>query len=354
LTEVKPSLARRLFNVLRWPVALGFLIFSGIFFIIGLLNSLGYQGTTNLRPSKDDAEWRAFQSSFQGIKGAPFMWKSASPAPVDGIINFDKRLVASLNYLKNSPKDLICGWNGTHESLELDIESGKFTDLIVPPSRTMSLSTLYRGVGVRFSKADYVKCTIEPIDPTICPEKQPRSFTKIRIPLTTAEMGSIKPTETYNPACKVTCATDYYPRNPIDKAGDPSEITPPKYSTAVTNLVPAAFNSGTQTPIEFDYQQINSAIHRAAAQKIILLSVELMNIDQKGCANSSAENTGSKRLIPITLILPDWILSDLGQGWQSMRRSAVTKFPFNFQNGSPLAGLTHDPNLNTKGLHYNY
>jgi hypothetical protein len=271
---------------------------------------------------------------------------------VDGIVNFDKRLVKSLNYLKGS-NDLICGWNGRHESIELDIESGKYTDLIVPPTRTMSLSTLYRGVGLRISKVDYVKCTIEPVDPNNCSYTQPTSFTKVAIPLGAKQLGSIQPTETYSPGCKVTCAADYYPHNPTDKVGEPSEVIAPKYSTAVTSLLPAGFTSD-QTSQEFDYQAINSKIHNVAAQKVILLAVELMNIDQKGCVNKKADNTGSNRLIPITLILPDWVLNDLGQAWQGMKRSAVNKFPFSFQSGSPLAGLTHDPNLNDKGLHYNY
>ena len=79
-----------------------------------------------------------------------------------------------------------------------------------------------------------------------------------------------------------------------------------------------------------------------------------MNTDNKGCANKLADNTGSNRLIPISLILPDWVLTDLGDGWRVMKEAAANKFPFSFQKGSPLAGLTHDPNLNDKGLHLNY
>ncbi len=341
------SFAKKTYLILRFPVVLGFLGFSGVFFAIGLLNSLGYQGTTNIRYSKDNPEWKNFIESNGGERGRPFMWKGDLKPATDSVgrINFDTRLVKALNYLKNSKTGENCGWKQGHELLKLDINSTKFSDLSTPPWEVVPLSTIYRGVGVRIAEADYIKCTIEPVaDPKDCPEApEPLAFGEKPILLTDPNYTPLSP-EPHGPGCKVTCAVDYYPNKPTGLA-DESEKIPPAYSTSLTSLV---------KPLDpFPIEEIADKGAKAGVFKATQLSVELMNIDEPGCEKPSG-NTGFSRLIPLTLIEPNWVVKELGNNWETMKTTAETKFPFSFQQGSSLAGLCPDELLNLKGLHLNY
>ncbi len=348
----KVSVWRRGFNILRWPLVFSALALSLVLFVVGLLNSIGYQGTTNLRKTKDSPEWQNLMNSEGGERGKPFVWKGdTKPTMADGVAMFDTRLVSVLGYLKNTKTGENCGWKNGHERLKLDINSSEYSDLTVPPWKTVPPSTLYRGVGLRIVEADYIKCTIEPVaDPKYCPEApQPMAFKgadgqiKKPIPLTDPTVSSLSP-DPHPPGCKVTCAVDYYPNNPTDVV-DAIDKTEPFYSTTLTSLV---------RPIgTFPIESIKEKGAEASVFKAAQLVIELMNTDEPGCENPKG-NSGFQRLIPITLITPNWIVKELGDSWQTMRTAAKAKFPFNFQPGSPLAGLSMDPLLDRKGLHLNY
>ena len=346
--EKGTGLLKRAYLVLRWPVVLVALGLSVVFFLTGLLSSLGYQGTTNLRAvPEQDSLWTGFKPD---TTGHPFAWKNDnSPTINDGIVNFDKRLIRFLGYLKND-KNINCGWDRGHEFLELDIksENGALSDLTVPPNKTRPASTLFRGVGVRISKADYIKCTIKPRDqanPKCAEANLPLKFRNpISIPLGSTENAKITP-EVYDSVnCKVTCAMDYYQDDTTDAIG--ADTKKPNYLSTVTTWA--------KNPGDFDYDQITEKVREAAIFKTALLTYELMNTDEKGCENKSKENLGSNRLIPTTTILPNWIVMKLGDSWDVMKTAANAKFPFGFQKNSPLASLTVDPLLNEKGLHINY
>lgn len=360
--EKRTGLLKRAYLVLRWPVVLLALGLSVVFFLTGLLSSLGYQGTTNLRavPEQDDL-WKNFAGD---IQAKTFAWKNGEQPTISdrGVVNFDKRLIKLLGYLKNGDKDVLCGWNRGHEFLELDIISsmGALSDLIVPTNKTRPASTLFRGVGVRISKADYIQCTIEPKDPSrrdLCPEaiSGNMAFTKEQIPLTSAPSDKLEHNPSYSSGCKVTCAVDYYPNNPVGAlpSAQPyniSENDPPAYSGEVTGKVGA----WAKNPGVFNYSEITKKGQQAGIFKTALLVAELLHADDEGCANPSKENLGSNRLIPITTILSDWAVKGLGNNWQAIGRVAQAKCPNSFHKNSPLACLTFDGLLDVKGLHINY
>ncbi|MFH1909721.1 MAG: hypothetical protein ABIJ72_00805 [bacterium] len=356
--EKRTGLLKRAYLVLRWPVVLVALGLSVVFFLTGLLSSLGYQGTTNLRAvSEQDSLWTAFQDD---INNNLFKWKNGEQPTISdkGVVNFDKRLIRFLGYLKNGNKKTLCGWNKGHEFLELDIISsmGALSDLIVPTNKTRPASTLFRGVGVRISKADYIKCTIEPKDPSrrdLCPEaiSGNMAFTKEQIPLTSAPSDKLEHNLPYSPGCKVTCAVDYYPNNPVGAlpSAQPysiSENDPPEYSKEVEDWA--------TNPRTFDYSEIAEKGQQAGIFKTALLVAELLHTDDEGCATPNQENRGSNRLIPITTILSDWAVKGLGDSRQAIGRVAQAKCPNSFHKNSPLACLASDGLLDLKGLHINY
>lgn len=339
--------AKKAYLFLRWPVVLGLLVVSGSFFLVGMLHSLGYQGTTNLRRvDQDSVEWQNFVSSEGTERGKPFQWKNGvEPRVENGKIMFDTRMVRALTYLKNDKGDT-CGGKRGHELLELDVSSPVKSDLSVPTWKTRPVSTIYRGVGVRISKADYIKCTIEPEDsshPELCPSAPTkRTFEKYAIPLLAPDVTHLTAVPP-SPGCKITCAVDYYPGSP--PVTDPAEANKPTYSTAVTSLV--------EEIKPFPIQELSSKGAQAGVFKSIQLAVELLNIDSPECENRDG-NEGSKRLVPLTLIEPAWVVKKLGNSWDKMIETAKVKLPYNFQTGSPLAGLCADELLDLKGFHFNY
>lgn len=362
--QKKDSGWKRAYLLLRWPVALGLLGFSAIFFLVGLLNSLGYNGTTALRPiDKNSSDWKIFLQSFPTSEkdphvGAPFVWKD-DIKPMDkgdNLVNFDKRLVRAFEYLKNAnnKNPQICGWSGQHELINIDVgASNEWSEYSVPEDKSTPLSTIYRGVGARIFQADYIKC-VEFQNPVslsaggVCseaptPRKWPENSPGFAIPL--ASNNPIDSTLPYDKAnCLVQCAIDFYP--PV--LGDPVESNPPTYNPQIVQL--AGFDPKVTI---FPYESIGDMTKKAGLLKTLLLAFEMMHIDDKGC-ESAGGNTGFNRIIPISMIMPSWVEDSLGAGWSQLIDMAQKEFPFGFQQSSKLAGLAADPILSRLGIHLNY
>jgi len=248
-------------------------------------------------------------------------------------MKFDRRLVEALTYLSRA-KNTSCGWNGQHESIDLWTDQATATsDLWHPPENLPSTSTLYRGVGVRITGADRVKCTIHPRTDR-CPDQPPRTFDEKNISFAASDL--MRPDEPYDRVnCQVLCAVDYYPIL--------EEVTKPADASFLSNLNPGVF----------DYLTIAEGGRRAAVYKMAQITYELLQIDEAGCGASLAA-TGGDRRIPYTIILPQWVMKEMEGAWTDFMTLARTCFPNSLQTSSPLAGLSYDPNLDGQGLHFNY
>jgi hypothetical protein len=140
----------------------------------------------------------------------------------------------------------------------------------------------------------------------------------------------------------VTCAVGYYPLNPIDASAN--ELTPP-------NDVPevAKYNPGV-----FSYVDVAANSRKAAVYKAAQVLYEILSVDKAGC-DTRIGNLGSNKKIPTSVIVPQWIQKALGDDWTSVFiKMAKNVFPMNFQEQSPLSGLSYDPYLNLLGIHVNY
>jgi len=316
-------------------------------FFVGMISSLGYNGTTGLRTlSASGAKWMAFTQKIApgdlAEPGKPFVWgDSGRPKINQGTAMFDTRLVDALNYLVSS-KQSFCGADKAHDTVVISMgetDQAADTDLSYPPTNAPSTSTLYRGSGVRVKALDSVKCTIYPVNDR-CSYKEPAVFDKKTIFLTQDFILSAD--KTYDSsACAVKCAVDYYPMAPIDAPKD--EVAPVQSPDSLTKLNPG----------EFMYADIAYKAGGAAKLKMAQLMWELMKIDEPGCFAPGGLK-GSDRLIPITMISSAWGISQLGDTWQELLKIANKSFPYDFQKQSPLAGLSFDPLLNEQGIHFNY
>jgi hypothetical protein len=320
-----------------------FLFFASAYFLTGLIQTVGFFGTTSLRSvSEKDKAWTDFNKLFGSKKGAPYSWlNGTSPEVGYSIVKFDKRLIRALTHLsEKSPTS--CGWSGQHEDLQLSVEAPEMSDLSSPADSLRSASTVKRGVGVRITSADKIKCTKIPRNDK-CDTKipmQPEKFEEKSIPLVVNKV--LKPDKPYNTVnCEVICAVDYYPGNPVDASVE--EKTKPTTLSNIAGLEPG----------EFRYEQITSAAKEAGIYKTALLAYELMAIDDPDCETKGG-NEGYKRVIPTTLILPKWTTDKMDDVWEDLRSFAVSQFPYQFQKKSKLSGLSNDALLDEKGLHFNY
>jgi hypothetical protein len=332
---------------LTWPFLIVFLIAAVTIFLVGAVESVGYNGTTDLQSlSASSPKWSDFQQKFseQNLLEStkPFFWAdNGRPKIVQGSVQFDSRLVDSLNYLASS-KQTTCGINRAHDAIALSVigqTQDQTSDLSFDPSNSPSTSTLYRGVGIRLLGLDQIKCTIRPIT-QYCSYKQPSVFDSLVIFFSkSANITGDKPYDSAN--CAVTCAVDYYPQAPVDATN--GDITAPQVPTELSK-----FNPG-----EFDYSQIGDKAPQAATYKMAQVMWELMKIDDPGCAKPAGLR-GTDRLIPLTLISSAFEQTQLGDFWPSLMKIANAEFPYNFQKQSPLAGLSLDPLLDSEGIHFNY
>lgn len=309
-----------------------------------MIQSVGFFGSTSLRSvSASDKAWTDFQGLFSSTKGKPYSWQNNKKPEIGyDIVKFDKRLIRALTYLAD-PNQTSCGWNGQHEKITLSVEDTAMSSLSPSPDNLPSTSTIDRGVGVRITSADEIKCTKVPLN-KYCTTKVPMQAEKFEvankaIPLVVNKV--LSPDEPYDRInCKVTCAVDYYPGNPLDALG---ENTAPSINGTINS----------KNPGEFEYEDIAENGKKAGEYKTALLAYELMTIDDKGCETSDG-NEGYKRIIPTTLILQKWVTDKMGDLWKGFETLAETKFPYRFQINSRLSGLSNDPLLDEKGLHFNY
>lgn len=337
---------------------LGLLIASLVIFLVGMIQTLGYNGTTSLQPvATSDKAWTDFYpklfSSGQS-KGAPYSWVGSQPKVENNIVKFDKRLIRVLTYIKQTG-NASCVWNSTHEKIGLSVDSPEFSDLITAPYKQQSISTLFRGTGARITSADEVKCTIKPRQPTgglagaasaatgnKCAYQQPTVFDSKSISL--LSNVTVLPDKPYDiKDCEVNCAVDYYPDKPL---GASDTEVPVVSSDALNNL-----NPSYSSP--FKYEDITQKTREAGIYKTAQLMYEIMRIDDPNC-ETSAGNVRGDRAIPITVIAQNWVVAELKDTWQDFLKLAEGKFRFTFQSGSPLAGLTFDKNLDDKGLQINF
>lgn len=315
-----------------------------MFLLVGLIQSVGFFGSTSLRSvSASDKTWTDFQGLFSSTKGKPYSWQNNKKPEIGyGIVKFDKRLIRALTYLAD-PNQTSCGWNGQHEKITLSIEDTAMSSLSSPSDNLRSTSTIDRGVGVRITSADEIKCTKVPLN-EYCATKVPMQAEKFEaaneaIPLVVNKV--LSPDEPYDKInCEVICAVDYYPRNPLDALG---ESTAPSINGAISS----------KNPEGFKYEDIADNGKKAGVYKTALLAYELMTIDDKGCETPGG-NEGYKRIIPTTLILQKWVTDEMGNLWRDFIKLAEAKFPYRFQIGSRLSGLSSDFKLDEKGLHFNY
>lgn len=341
---------------LRWPIVLAILGGSVVLFLVGMIQTLGYNGTTSLQPVRsDEKKWTDFEKLFASKKSAPFSWDGLEPKITNSLVQFDKRLIRILSYLAQTGNSS-CVWDGTHEKLSLSVDAPMYSDLIKAPYKQASVSTLYRGTGVRITSADEVKCTIKPrgagggiagaiasaFGGSTCPYKVPTVFDNK--PISLLSNVTVLPDKPYDIAsCEVTCAVDYYPDFPT---GTPDVIKPNVTIKELDDLNPSA-------GAPFKYEEISEKTRQAAIYKTAQLMFQIMKVDDANCEKSSANERGD-RAIPITMIVPNWVMAKLGDTWVTLTDLAEQKFRFTFQTGSPLAGLAPDPNLDDKGLQINF
>jgi len=264
------------------------------------------------------------------------LWADEQPRIKNGIVNFDTRLIKILTYL-SSRSNATCGGSKKHELIGLSTKiDDSLSDLSYPDENLPSSSTIDRGVGVRVSELDRVKCTL------ICPSKPPVTFGGQGYEIALSYSDLIYPSAVVPSDCNVRCAVDYYPASPVDAL--PENVIKPNYPAALTSYDPG----------EFSYDQITDFSRKAAIFKGAQLGYEILKVDDAGCYASS-QNTGNKKIIPTTVLFPLWLQKALGDDWQKVFLSLAQKnFPYNFQQGSPTAGLWYDPYLNNIGLHLNY
>ena len=342
---------------MRWPVGLGVLSVGGVVFMIGMAQNFGYTGTTPLRPMSVK-EWNDFSSkvvapsSADAKKGKPYYFVDKTPEIKGEVVQFDSRLTKIFNYLAKADKKQTCGTTKQHESLGISTEAPEISDLSYPSTNARSASTLFRGVGVRVSSADKMKCTKRCTDPatgivTYLP------FAKFDIPL---DGKPVTRTEPVPPNCVVYCAVDYYPDGHLFPPGmaDIDEIAQPQVASIIAKLDPSRTSF-----IFYNYptaDNFDDSMNQAGIYKTAQLAYEIMHTDDAGC-DAKEKNTGNMKIIPYTVIFPEWVWSSSSFADNNMtdffKKLAEDVFPFYLQDESPAAGITHDPLL-VIGLHLNY
>jgi len=336
----KKSQRRRRASCFILVVALLFFGAVALYLLVPLIQSVGYFGTTSLRPvAQSQPIWKNFLTLFGGSKTRPYIWKnSRGPEHENDIIKFDKRLIRSLDYLKKVT-NTGCGWDGEHIIVRLDTDAPKETDLTTPPYNLPSGSTVNRGVGVRVDLADQVRCSIK----YICtPDPNWYRFLERNIPFAKSKTVCSDNPCPPQPSCTlVDCAVDYYPHYPVDVPI--CDKTPLNDAPLLAKLNPGIF----------PYNAIIPKGKEAAVYKAAQIAYQLMSIDKNGCETAQG-NRGYKTNIPLQIIFPAWIQRAMGNTWQELSAYHTDNFSLLSLKKSKFAGTAYDPKLDEKGLHFNY
>lgn len=365
-------------KILKWPLAITFVVLSGSFALTSALGTLGFNGTTDLRMISF-ADWTKFSGKYidsaTGSKGKPYEIIGSLKAPrktVDNMAYFDRRLVVLLSYLSDGPKTRgSCqGWypsalnDPRTDKIKLNITSLVDSDLYTPPDNLKSVSTVYRGVGVRFEGMDKIKCTKRCIDPRIC-DSDISKFKEYEINFD-ENKGFLdpKPTDVCPPGYECTCAVNRYPLTPRDEL-DVNEILAEVYNPIERNSTPW----GKLMPSDgFAYStaMADSEGKQAAVYKMTQLVYQIMSIDDKGCLSQDVRTRYGKsfpylesekrfeKVTPYQVIFPEWVKLKLdgtatGTGgkekkiWNDLTKMGSEKYLINLQKNSSLAGVIWDP-----------
>ena len=370
--EQKRGKAKKVWHILRWPVSLGLLALGIVFFLVSALGSLGFMGTTQTRLIKE-SDWNSFNSTYFSTntsKGQPYEiidrpdnWPRETS---DKMVYFDKRLVALLTYLAKGPAASggCPNWpagsgDPRADKIKLSVASQVNSGLYHPVDNLPSVSTIYRGVGVRVVGMDKIKCTVYYPDPNpavACLKPIEKKFQEFDIvfdpaknylspqPSAPAPTGVCKPT---------LCAVNRYPDKPdgTDANEQNAEIyNPLEKNEAWGNLLPP-------DTFAYDPSGMKDIARSAAIYKMTELVYQMLSIDKSGCADEDGLR-GYKKITPFSIVLPQWVVcgEKSGEGlmnakvpgstqsvWNNLKELAGKSYVINLQKNSPLAGLYWDP-----------
>ena len=389
--EDKKGKAKRVWHILRWPIALGLLGAGVIFFLIMALGSLGFMGTTSTRLTSE-ANWQKFYSTYissgTASKDQPYQiidqpsdWPRETS---DKMVYFDRRLISFLTYLAKGPATVgTCpSWpqgagDPRADVIKLSVASAVNSDLYYPADNMPSVSTIYRGVGLRIVGMDKVKCTAYFPNPALsdpCSKPIEKKFQEFDIvfdpgknylspqPTSPAPTGTCRPT---------LCAVNRYPDNPIDEPDanekDAQTYNPQEKSEPWGNLMPP-------DTFVYDPASMKDVARQAAVYKMTELVYQIFAIDEAGCATTDGLR-GYKKITPYSVVIPQWAADEMKKAnlpgksttvWNDLKDLAGKSYVVNLQKNSPLAGLYWDPTTldyhdqpvqrtsTLKGAHVNY
>lgn len=316
---------------------------------------IGYYGTTSLRMIKA-ADWSAFESGFfsSGQRGEPYEFVGTAKEPrqaSDKTVYFDSRLIKMLTYLANGPanKANCPGWtnfgDARRETIKLDINySDTDSDLYTQPDNPPSVSTIYRGVGVRIAGADRVKCTKICFE-TECGCMQPREFEVFDIKFDNGFLDPL-PSNPCPPGCICGCAVNRFPWFPVDVPNEEKDV---ETEIATEKIRPYS----TLNPGIFPYESLLSVAKQIASYKETQIAYAILSIDKAGCASEDGLDRNDK-LIPFSMIFPEWVANYLRTNktttgeyvWDDLITLTDPKkngYLADWQEKSPLAGVSWDP-----------
>ncbi len=366
------------------------------------LGILGYNGTTGLQMTPK-ADWNEFHRTY--FEGANPIYsfddrKKQPDVTSDNMVEFDKRLVNLLTYLAKKPANVsTCpswpkGATQTPDKIGLSIVSpaGVDSDLYTPADNISSVSTIYRGVGLRITGRDKFKCTAYYQNPStrFCDNMLQKKADEFDILF--ADDGSLDhspdPTKLAE-VCKIECAVNYYPDKPFNATDEES------HARDKNNLERSKMPWGNLMPDSDNilYLEVPNYAKAAASYKMIETVYQILDIDKNGCYSNEtmkklgrdiscdADGKNCSAKMPFTIVLPNWVANEIKNKntpaevsgtstsiWKDLEKTAKANYLIDLQsvNRSPLAGISWDPdkvdsqgnlinwNSTLENLHVNY
>lgn len=363
LNEKKRVEASFLSSWLWWVVAIVSLTAAVGVVLISAVGFEGYFGTTGIRRAtsaefnakfasgltQDDiVQLREPDSGSTSEKPVVYLSKADIIERQNGLYKLDRRLARLFNlYLAN--RDVIDPSIKpvAHDFIEIRTTDSRYSSLSMPPDNQPSVSTLYRGVGVRVTGLDKIKCSyMRPCDGPTCNMTCPKEWTKFKqypVLFTPDDIDTVATNATADfatiPGCLTQCAVDYYPY--VD-----------------SKIIDSSQNSKRQ-PAETTLDQFRSLASSASDYKLAALANELLYTDDQ--VGTKPAYQGSAKLTPFSIIVPENIKTLLEkQGdWTRLLSHADSAYFLPLQKRSSLAGLWFDQYLNGKegsdrSIHINY